>query len=334
MLHQPHINHQIENSELRHEQPLYVIGVCSNPVRFHSRYRIAREWIQHMLNTPHVHLCIVEAAFGDRHHEITHREPAPNLSMLQVRTRSEAWIKENMINLGFRHLVPHNAKYIAWIDMDVFFPDHKWALETMHQLQHFEVVQPWSDALDLGHHGTVLQHFKSFGYQHQRRVPKQMHPSQKSYQYAHTGFAWAARRSFMESMLGAGGPGPLMDWPILGSADHHMAFAMIGEVKNTIHRGMSPAFFRKCFEWQDRAVRMTHKEVGFVPTRVEHRFHGPKKRRYYRERWEIILGDKYNPDTNLHYDSQGVLSIVGNHKLEHEIRRYNRSRMEDSIEEC
>lgn len=326
-----HLSNHITNHEVRNANTLYVIGVCSNPVRYHSRYRIAREWIEHMLQTPNVHLCIVEAAFGDRHHELAELE-CGNFSLLRVRTHSEAWIKENMLNLGYRHLVPRDAKYVAWIDMDVFFRDPHWAQETIHQLQHYEVVQPWADCADLGYQGNILQHFKSFGKQHQRRIPKQMHPSQP-YEYAHSGFAWAATRRFCEGMLGAGGPGPFMDWPILGSADHHMAFAMIGEVNHTIHGGMSPAFFRKCREWQDRAVRLTHKEVGFVNTRIEHQFHGPKKRRYYRERWELILGDKYNPDKDLRYDEQGVLSLCGNDKLEHEIRRYNRSRFEDSIEE-
>ena len=323
MNHEHLVNH-IQNPCVRSQNKLYVIGVISNPIRVHSRLRIFRNWLKAMEKIPHVQVCIVEAAYGDRHHECTEKD---NPWHLQVRTHDEIWIKENMINLAFHHLLPRDWKYAAWVDTDVFFRDDNWAQETIQQLQHYEVVQPWSHCSDLGPHGDILQTFKSFGYQHQRRAPKQMHPTQP-YEYAHTGYAWACTRNFYENLPGKG----LMDFPILGSADHHMAFAMIGEVKNTIHAGMQPSFFRRCFEWQLTVLPITNKEVGFVHGRIEHDFHGSKKRRYYRERWEILTEFKFDPDTDLRYNHYGVLQLVGKPALEHEIHRYNLSRMEDSNE--
>lgn len=321
-----HLVNHVLHPELRSENTLHVIGVCSNPVRYHSRYRIAREWIKHMVGTKCVHLTIVEAAFGDRHHEI--QPENAEYDYVPVRVQTETWIKEAMINLGFRHVsVKYNAKYLAWIDMDVFFRDPNWAQETLHQLQHFPVVQPWQDCADLGPHGGIHQHFRSFGFQHQKRMPKQKHPSQKEYQYAHSGFAWACTRSFFEQVEG------LMNFAILGSADHHMAFAMIGETKDTIHGKMHPSFFRKCYEWQAKALRITQGEVGFTTGRIEHWFHGPKKRRYYRERWQVLVDHLYDPDKDLITDSQGITILAGKPRLEQAIRMYNRSRFEDSIEE-
>lgn len=326
-----HIVNQIRNTQLRSNNTLHVIAVCSNPVRWHSRYRIAREWIKHMLETPNVHLTVVEAAYGDRHHELMPEE-GQSYDHLMVRVSHETWIKESLINYGARHVIArYNAQYLDWHDMDVFhLPTPggglNWAQETLHQLQHFEVIQPWSDCADLGPLGGITRHFRSFGYQHQRGIPKQTHPSQP-YEYAHTGFAWSCRRSFWEQCQG------LMDFPILGSADHHMGFAMIGEVNKTIHAGMAPAFFELCREWQERAVMITHGQVGFAPGRIEHWFHGPKNRRYYRERWQILVDHKYDPKKHLMRDAQGLVYIVGNKKLEHAIMRYNRSRFEDSIEE-
>lgn len=330
-----HLSSHIHHSGLKHDNTLHVIGVCSNPIRFHSRYRLAREWIESMIKTPCVQLTVVEAAFGDRHHEILD-ESNPLYDKISVRVPSHAWIKESMIDLGFRRVSAkyEHAKYFAWIDMDVFFNDPNWAQETLHQLQTFEVVQPWSDAVDLAPYGNIIQHFKSFGYQHQRRCPKQKHPSQTSYQYAHSGFAWACTRRFAETVFGAGGTnGPLMDWCLLGSADHHMAFAMIGETKDTIHKMMHPSFFRKCYEWQDKAVTVTKGEVGFVHGFIQHRWHGMKKRRYYRERWQILVDNKYDPDTMLTHDEQGIATLVGNHRLEHAIYLYNVSRHEDGVDE-
>lgn len=323
MHHHQHLVNHIKNPELKSDNTLHVIGVISNPVRYHSRYRIARDWIEAMSATKHVSLYIVEAAFGDRHHEVT---STANEQHLQLRTASEAWIKENMINLGVRHLLPRDWKYLAWVDCDVFFRDPNWAQETMHQLQHWPVVQPWMQCVDLGFQGNVFQTHQSFGYLHQTGVRKQRW-SGEPYAYGHSGFAWACTRTFWEQV------GGLIDFAILGSADHHMAWAMVGDVESTIHRKMHPSFFRMCREWQTKAIRVTHKQVGFVPGRIEHQFHGPKKRRYYRERWDVLVQHNYNPDVDLMHDSQGIVQIANKHDLEQAIRVYNRSRYEDSIEE-
>lgn len=322
-----HIEDQFRFHSLKNSNMLYVIGVCSNPARWHSRYRIAREWIKHMFETPNVHLTVVEGKFGDRHTEL-HDCVGPRFDHICLPLHSEAWVKESMINIGMRHaIVKHDAKYLAWVDMDVFFRDPHWAQETLHQLQTYPVIQPWQDCADLGPHGNITRHFRSFGFQHQRGVKKQTHPSQP-YEYAHTGFAWACTRAFAEQVR------LLMDFPILGSADHHMGFAMIGEVDKTIHRGMTPAFFELCREWQDRAMQVTHGEVGFAVGRIEHAFHGPKNRRYYRERWQILVDNAFDPKRDLRHDQNGIVVLVGKPKLEHAIIKYNRARLEDSIEEC
>lgn len=326
-----HIVSHVKHPKLIKENALHVVGVCSNPVRYNSRYRLAREWIKQMLHTENVKLTIVEAAHGDRHHEIEQIYPEHTFDSFRVRTNSYAWIKESMINLAFRHIVskhPH-AKYFAWVDMDVFFKDPYWAQEAMHQLQHYEVMQPWSDALNLGPHGEILEHHKSFGWKFQRNK----NPSCFDYKWAHTGYAWACTRSFIEKMWGAGGAsGPLMDWAILGSADHHMARAMMGEVVKSINGQMHPAFFRKCLEWQMMALKACHRDIGFQKGRIEHMFHGPMNRRYYVERWQILVDNHYNPDENLTHDDQGLAIVVGNKKLEQAIHQYNMSRAEDSID--
>jgi hypothetical protein len=65
-----HLASHINHGELRSDNTLHVIGVTANPARFHSRYRLTREWQKHMMDTPNVKLHMVESAFGDRHHEV------------------------------------------------------------------------------------------------------------------------------------------------------------------------------------------------------------------------------------------------------------------------
>ncbi len=314
-----HLANQILHPELRSDNTLHVVGVVSNPERYNSRYRLAREWLERMQATPNVQVHLVEAAFGDRQHELE----APSKHCLRVSTN--AWIKENMINLGVKHLLPVDWRYLAWVDCDVEFRSPTWAQETMHQLQHFAVLQPWAHVADLTHQGSVSSSTASFG--QTDATGKREIQTPNGYTYGHTGYAWACTRSFWEQVEG------LVDFCILGSADHHMALACVGECERTIHTQMISPFFRKLLEWQARAVRVTHGEVGFVEGRIEHHFHGPKKRRYYRERWQILVDNAFNPDTDLMRDAQGVIHIVGKPALESAIRKYNRARLEDSIED-
>lgn len=319
----PHLQNHIKHHELENDSTLHVVGVISNYAKFHTRYRLYRDWLAEMESTPNVAVYTVETAFGDRKFEVT--DPN-NPRHLQLRTDQEIWNKENMINLGVKYLVPRTARYLCWSDCDISFENKDtWALETIHMLQHFALVQPWSDCIDLGPKKTIYQTFKSFGFQHQRRIPKQMHPSQP-YQYAHSGFAWACTRNFWEAV------GGLPDFCILGSADHHSAFAAIGEVLNTIPKNMKPSFARKLVEWQSKATLVTKGEVGFVACLIKHFFHGPKARRKYRERWPILSSNGYDPDTDLMYDHQGVIKLIGKPKLLHDIHNYNVERIEDSTE--
>ncbi len=322
-MHQHLVSH-VENKQLVTNNVLHVVGVISNTERYNSRYRLAREWIKEMSNTPHVKLYIVELAYGDRAFEIT--DPC-NPNHLQLRTNQVLWHKENMINLGVKHLLPLDWKYMSWVDMDVFFRNPNWAQEAMHQMQSYPLIQPWSDAIDLGFQGNVLKHFQSFCWVHRKRLQKQTHPEQP-YTYAHSGFAWACTRYFWENVKG------LLDFSILGSADHHMAWASIGMVRFSVHKGMSQDFKNRCNEWQALACKVTNgDDIGVVKGRIEHGFHGPKARRRYRERWQILIDNNFEPSNDLRYNSAGLIKLHGKPHLAEEIREYMRCRHEDSIED-
>lgn len=322
MFNHNHIVNQIKHPKLNSDNTLHVVGVITNTVRWHSRYRLYREWLGAMENTPHVKVYTVEAALGDRQFEVTESN---NPMHLQLRIQNGVWIKENMVNLGIRNLLPSDWKYVSWCDCDVFFKDENWAQETLHQLQHYQVVQPWSDCLDLGPQGEIMQHFKSFAFYKQSRIRIQKW-SGEPYPYGHSGFAWACTRYFYENIRG------LLDFAILGSSDHHMAWSMTGEASSTIHGKMSAGFHEKCLEWQSWASRACNQQVGYTVGRIEHSFHGSKKKRYYRERWEVLVKHSYDPKIDLTYDAQGVVQILGKPELVHDIHQYNLSRQEDSID--
>lgn len=319
-----HLVQHIRHGSLANDSTLHVVAVISNTERYHSRYRLARDFFTRMEATPHVRLHVVEAAFGDRVHEVTEHGHERHH---RVRVGTNAWLKENLINLGVRHLLPSDWKYLAWVDADVEFRNPLWAQETLHQLQHFHVAQPWQHCADLGPNGSIMKTHTSFGYLLQSGARMQLRPNE-SYTYGHTGFAWACTRAFYEQV------GGLLDIGILGSGDHHMAWGCVGRPDVGVHKKLHTSYQQRVHDWSRRAMRLTHGEVGFVVGRIEHAFHGPKNRRYYKERWQILVDHAFNPDVDLMRDEQGCLYLVGKPKLEQAIRKYNRSRHEDSIEEA
>lgn len=279
-----------------------------------------------MLATPNVALHVVESVYGDRLPECA---PAPgeNYGYHAVRVTSEIWLKENLINIGVKNLLPKDWRYLAWVDCDIHFRDSGWALSTIHQLQHYNILQPWQSAADLDFHGNIMNAWTSFGSLCASGKPMSHKKGEHGYCYAHTGYAWACTRYFYENIE------KLVDFNIVGSGDHLIAWACLGQVDSTMPRKISPGYKSSCDRFEQKASFASASLVGFVPGRIEHNFHGSKVNRQYWDRWQILTKNNFNPLTDLSYDSQGVLVLSGSnkYKLEREIMVYNRNRLEDDL---
>lgn len=281
-----------------------------------------------MCATPNVQVHVVEAVYGDREPECA--PTVLNYNYKAVYIDSEIWLKENLINIGIRDLLPRDWKYVAWVDCDIHFRNEGWALATIHQLQHYNIVQPWTHAVDLDFHGGIIQTATSFGYlcASRKKMHHGNHPNSNHYTYAHSGYAWACTRYFYENV------GGLIDFAIVGSADHHQAWSCLGKIHETIHHKAGRDYVELCIEWGRRAKRACAGIVGFVNGTIEHNFHGSKKNRQYWSRWDILISNNYNPKTDLCYDAQGVVQLCSSnkYKIEHDVMLYNRNRAEDGID--
>lgn len=309
---------------------LHVVAVISNAVRYRSRYELFRRFEREMLATPNVVLHIVEVAYGDRPFEVSRcGEP----SHLQLRTWDELWHKENMINLGVQHLLRTHpdAEYIAWVDADVHFNNHGWAMETIHQLQHHHVVQCWQTAIDLGPCGETISVHHAFLWQYLKGAPYNYGNPRQYGVLWHPGYAWAMRREAWEFL------GGLIDTALLGAGDNHMSHALIGKLDLTIDKGLHPNYYKHLKIWGDRAERWIRRDVGVVQGTILHYWHGKKKDRRYHDRWKILVEHQYDPDMDLKRDAQGLWQLVDHGdlrsiRLRDDVRKYFRSRNEDSID--
>lgn len=301
----------------------WVVAVVSNPQRFKTRWDLFSKFKTYVeKQTPN--LIVVEAAFGERSFVITNSVDPRHV---QVSTFDELWHKENMINLGIQRItqIQPDWKYVAWIDGDVEFVNPAWLEETVHQLQHYQVVQMFQNAIDLGPKNETFATYQSFMSIYLKGLMWG-----KEYTYAHPGYAWAARREAIE-MLGG-----LYDLSVIGSGDYLMARSFIGSAVDIWGKTYSHGLRKSVLDWQSRCTRLLHRDVGFVPGTLLHYWHGKKKNRKYLERNDILVRSQYDPFVDIKRDPQGLwqLDMDGTDRmirLRDDLRIYAAQRNEDDV---
>jgi len=301
------------------EPVLHVVMVVSNPCLYKRRYELALKFIRKMLKTSDIVLYVVELAYGGEDFYITQPN---NPHHLQLRTRTAPlWHKENMINIGIRKLLPANWKAVAWIDADIEFDSYTWPLDTLKILNGYkDVVQLFSHAADMDDKGYTLTTFSGFGYNYE-----QGHKYiAAGPDYWHPGFAWACTRRAYERM------GGLYEVSILGSGDHNMCYAYIFNVLESVNSEVHPDYKETLEAWQARAC---HLRVGYVPGVIRHFFHGSKKNRKYKERWQILVKHAYSPKKHITVNGDGLLVPTKEcpSALIDDIMTYFKERNEDDV---
>lgn len=333
------------------KEPLYVIVAIFNPIRYKSRWKHLQRFVEHAHAAGAV-VYVIEASFRERHHALDgiapdndiadlHARTGNRHTFIRVNTTSEVWFKENLQNVAARYL-PHDWKYMATVDGDVMFTRPNWVGETIHQLQHFPVVQMFSQVQDLDSNYNVLQSYRGFVDCYQSGLPTGTRPDTGGCYYTvppdkkgphaiwHPGFAWAYRRDAFDAL------GGLIDFAVLGSGDRHMACALIGCVEESVHPNVNAIYRDRLLEWQWRADRYIRRNVGVVSGLIVHYWHGAKVNRRYKDRWRILVDNQYNPNTDVKYDWQGLLQLVDRGEqrsidLRDQIMRYFRERNEDAL---
>jgi len=295
-----------------------------------------------------VDLVTVEIQQGDRPFAITSPD---NPNHIQLITQHELWLKECALNIAAKRLYElwPDWKYMAWIDADVMFLNPAWVTETISALQRHRVVQLWTTCVDLNHQMNPLNTIKSFAwcYRESLRNPDSIgvevdgkfqynmgtsewkHYAATGKPFWHSGFAWAIRRKTYEDL---GGPhdGGIFELGILGSGDHHMALAFIGDVTRSCPN-IKGGYQNALQEYQTRCDKFVQKDLGYIDGTIAHYFHGSKVNRHYRTRWNILLSNDFEPLHDLKKDPNGLYMLTDrNIKLRDEIRLYFESRDEDN----
>lgn len=324
------------------DKTLHVAVAYVNPLRSRNRESLMKEFMTRYENTPNLKLYIGEIAFGDRDFAVT---DANNPLHFRFRTKANLWHKERLLNLIIQRF-PADWEYGGYYDGDFQASRLDWPLEGLHTLQHAHWSQLFSSLQDVSNNHHPFRPMPGFAYNFvkngYRSIPGYTLPFHKAtfrgeYRTAllangkrafagATGGGWAFTRHGFEAC------GGLLDTCILGSADWHMSFGLIGQ-PDTGHpdlRYCGKGYVESIVRWQQRAGNAVQGHISYVANNATHFWHGKRSSRGYSWRWEILKEFDFNPLTDIHPDAQGLWQFSGNKpQMEHAFKMYCASRNED-----
>ncbi len=275
---------------------LHIVSVISNPCEYKVRWQLMNDFIERIdkEKRENVIVYIVEMAYGDQNFKITNSN---NKTHLQLRCKHPLWHKENMINLGVKHLLPSDWKYMAWIDGDIEFLNKNWVNETIEELQNNDIVQLFETCDDLDNKNIPMQIHKSFGEQWKRDI-KYQKALQKNLVYPeHFGYAWACTHDFYGKI------GGIYDRSIIGYGDRIMAHGIIQSAQK-MYRNELVSANNDTAEYMKKFAGV---KFGYVKGKILHYFHGKKENRQYDKRGALMLKHNFDPCAQLCYDENGVI---------------------------
>lgn len=299
------------------EKKLNVIIAISNPCLYATRYILLKEFVKRMEEEEdNVNLFVVELVYKNQKFIVTDKK---NKNHLQIKTELPIWHKENMINLGVKHLLPKTWKAFAWVDADIEFDSNSWAIDTLKILNGCkDVVQIFSHCIDMSRDKTNLNIFNSFGYS----FSKNKKYTTRGLDYWHPGYAWAISRKAYEKI------GGLYDKGVLGSGDNIMALSFINKCENMTNKEYHEDYNISMLEYQIKAKTL---RLGYTPGVIRHHYHGSKKNRNYTERWQVLIKHNFSPLVHLKYDDCGILIPTSefSNDFKDDIFNYFKERKED-----
>jgi hypothetical protein len=178
----------------------------------------------------------------------------------------------------------------------------------------------WHTAVNLGPHEEALKIDKSFAYMFVGSGTPWTQTDK--YGFWHPGYAWACTRHTFTKM------GGLPDWAILGSGDRHLAMSLAGlgqtSCPGTIHEN-----YKMMLRLYERSLK--NFKVSWVDGTIIHFWHGSFADRRYKERWDILIKNAFDPFEDIGYTDEGIVQLTEKgRRFEKYLDEYFVGRKEDS----
>lgn len=224
----------------------------------------------------------------------------------QIRSNSLMFQKERMLNILIDSL-PEKYESVCWIDCDIIYLEQDWPAKIEESLKDHVVIQPYKYAVSLPNcnnsfinEGTLSYHNSSgSGLIRRSFASYAKKDNMKDLHKGHVGYAWAARRDFIQKHK-------LYDAIITGCGDLFMAIAFFG-IPGWIEKYSfigSEAEFH-FFDWAFPVSEDVKDNVGFTDDLIMHLWHGDIDKRNYLKHSECLKSCNFNPNIDLKKSENG-----------------------------
>jgi len=314
-----------------------VISCFFNPQNSLYRLKAFNTWYD---SIKHLNHRIVECVIGDAKPQLPE-----NANIRRVYTQNLLWHKEALLN-GIISDLPSEFKYVFWVDADVMFTNKDWLTDGVKQLQdrNINIIQPFEYCIHLEQDETKpsfdVETAKARAYHEYkgRRLWRSFcanivnahltkYESETYNIHGHVGFAWAAKRTVLQTC-------PLYEKALIGGADHIIAHAAAGQIPHVCITKSFTDNIDEVNEWSrqffwacDGRVKngkypvAPKPKIGYVTGDLYHLWHGDINKRQYLKRIQ-----DFTPQTkNITQKDPNGLYIT--HKNDdHYIKNYFRER--------
>ncbi|MDD5193689.1 MAG: hypothetical protein PHF67_03820 [Candidatus Nanoarchaeia archaeon] len=301
-----------------------------NPAKYANKienYRIFRE----KSKKQGLKLLCVELAFNNDSFELN-KEDADIL--IQVRSNSIMWQKERLLNIGLKKL-PKDCDKVVWVDADVIFLNNNWIEDTSKLLEKHILVQPFSfvaksskyssdfnfQDLSFGYEDGEISHGFAYGAEH---FGEPVLNSQNYIVSGNTGYAWSARRDFLENCR-------FYDKSIMGANDAILAYALYGKTFNKLLKMYPEKLSKDVCDYIKKVFFFAKGNVSYTNNIIIHIWHGTFRDRRYNLREAIFKKYDFDPKMDLKLNEAECYEWASDKKEMHrEAQEYFFQRKEDS----
>lgn len=265
-----------------------------NPAKYKNKaenYRIFRENSKRQ----GLRLLCVELAFNNDEFELTENDAD---ILIQVRSNSVMWQKERLLNIGLKNL-PENCDKVTWLDCDIIFKNDNWIKETCELLGKYTIVQPYSFVAKLkkGLDKEDARNFPfgfddgnfSHGIAHSIGCSREtIIDSQNFSIIGNVGYAWAARREFLDAC-------GFYDKSIMGANDTILAYALYGKKYDKLLRLYPGKLLKDVEDYIKKVFSFVRGDCYYLNDIILHVWHGDYMNRGYKTREGVFERYDFDP---------------------------------------
>jgi hypothetical protein len=229
---------------------------------FASSYRTAQNllYVRETLSNSGIPYLVVEVAFKEDPFCV-----APGNDVLRLRTESQMFYKENLLQIGVEHTPGEYTKF-CFLDADVLFSDPNWYRVVSRLLDTHAAVHPFTNRYHLS---------AQFQIQGAMDYSTVVHNGTNG----ESGYAWAVTREWVEEY-------GIFDYGVMGAGDRAFTYCFCDQkflVEYSGYRHLQRLF-------REYVARGPQRPGAFAPMTIFHMFHGSLFNRQYLSREEIING--------------------------------------------